>query len=68
MEKKRYTVVGFSHGIGYTLQKGGFINSQIERGIKYYKRLTCAVKAAKGLKLGFDKVCVYENGKKLQDC
>ena len=62
MEEKRFIVVGFNQGIGNILQRGGFMNWYIERGVKFYKRLSCAIKAAKSLKFGFDKVCVYEIG------
>ena len=56
MEEKRFIVVGFNQDIGNILQRGGFMNWYIERGIKFYKRLSYAIKAAKSLKFGFDKV------------
>ena len=62
MEEKRFIVVGFNQDIGNILQRGGFMNWYMERGIKLYKRRSYAIKAAKSLKGGFDKVCVYEIG------
>jgi hypothetical protein len=61
---KRYIIVGFSDGIGHTLQVGNRLAWNFSRKVKSYKNLSPAIKEAHRVNARWkcDRVVVYHIG------